>query len=59
MLTGVSGAIPRARAGGASPDAIAGMLGHASVTIAGIYARIGHKIGKNPARHLEESIGLS
>jgi len=48
-----------ARAGGARLDAIAGMLGHASVTTTGIYARIVDKIAENPARYLEELMGLS
>jgi integrase len=48
-----------ARAGGARLDAIAGMLGHASVTTTGIYARIVDKIAENPARYLEELMGFS
>jgi site-specific recombinase XerD len=48
-----------ARAGGARLDAIAGMLGHASVTTTGIYARIVDKIAENPARYLEGLMGLS
>ncbi|MGD8820245.1 MAG: tyrosine-type recombinase/integrase [Anaerolineae bacterium] len=48
-----------ARAGGARLDAIAGMLGHASVTTTSIYARIVDRIAENPARYLEELIGLS
>jgi hypothetical protein len=47
------------QAGGAKPDAIAGMLGHASVTITGIHARIIEKIAENPARYLEELMGFS
>jgi integrase/recombinase XerC len=47
-----------ARAGGARLDAIAGMLGHASVTTTSIYARIVDRIAENPARYLEELIGL-
>jgi integrase/recombinase XerC len=46
------------RAGGARLDAIAGMLGHASVTTTSIYARIVDRIAENPARYLEELIGL-
>jgi hypothetical protein len=34
------------------------MLGHASVTTS-IYARIVDQIAENPARHLEELMGLS
>jgi site-specific recombinase XerD len=48
-----------ARAGGARLDAIAGVLGHASVTTTGIYARIIDKIAENPARFLEELMGFS
>jgi site-specific recombinase XerD len=48
-----------ARAGGARLDAIAGMLGHASVTTTGVYAKIVDKIAENPARYLEELMGLS
>jgi site-specific recombinase XerD len=46
------------RAGGARLDAIAGMLGHASVTTTSIYAHIVDRITENPARYLEELIGL-
>jgi len=42
-----------ARAGGARLDAIAGMLGHASTTTTGIYARIVDRMAENPARYLE------
>jgi hypothetical protein len=35
------------------------MLGHASVTTNGVYARIVDKITENPARHLEELMGFS
>jgi site-specific recombinase XerD len=48
-----------ARAGGARLDAIAGMLGHASVTTTGVYAKIVDKIAENPARYLEELMGFS
>jgi site-specific recombinase XerD len=48
-----------ARAGGARLDAIAGMLGHASVTTTSVYARIVDKISENPARYLEEMLGFS
>ena len=48
-----------ARAGGARLDAIAGMLGHASVTTTSVYARIVDKITENPARYLEEMLGFS
>ncbi len=48
-----------ARAGGARLDAIAGMLGHASVTTTSIYARIVDRIAENPARYLEELMGFS
>jgi integrase len=48
-----------ARAGGAKLDAIVGMLGHASVTTTSIYAQIVDKIAENPARYLEELMGLS
>jgi site-specific recombinase XerD len=47
------------RAGGARLDAIAGMLGHTSVTTTGVYAKIVDKIAENPARYLEELMGLS
>jgi hypothetical protein len=47
------------RAGGARLDAIAGMLGHSSVTTTGIHARIADKIAENPARYLGEILGLS
>jgi hypothetical protein len=47
------------RAGGVRLDAIAGMLGHASVPTTGIYARIVDKIAENPAQYLEELMGLS
>jgi site-specific recombinase XerD len=46
------------RAGGARLDAIAGMLGHASVTTTSIYARIVDRIAENPARYLEELMGF-
>jgi site-specific recombinase XerD len=42
-----------ARAGGASLDAIAGMLGHANVTTSQAYAKIVEKMTENPARYLE------
>ena len=48
-----------ARAGGARLDAIAGMLGHASLTTTDVYAKIVDKIAENPARYLEELMGLS
>jgi len=48
-----------ARAGGARLDAIAGMLGHTSVTTTGVYAKIVDKIAENPARYLEKLMGLS
>lgn len=48
-----------ARARGARLDAIAGMLGHTSVTTTGVYAKTGDKIAENPARYLEELIGFS
>ena len=38
---------------------IARMLGHTSVTTTGAYARIVNKIAENPARYLEELMGLS
>ena len=44
---------------GARLDAIAGMLGHASVTTTGVYAKIVDKIAENPAWYLEELMGLS
>jgi integrase/recombinase XerC len=47
------------RAGGARLDAIAAMLGHASVTTTGVYAKIVDKIAENPARYLEELMGFS
>lgn len=47
-----------ARAGGARLDAIAGMLGHTSVTTTSVYARIVDKITENPARYLEELMGF-
>ena len=47
------------RAGGARLDAIAGMLGHTSVTTTGVYAKIVDKIAENPVRYLEELRGLS
>ncbi len=40
-------------------DAIAGMLGHASVATTGVYAKIVDKIAENPAWYLEELMGLS
>jgi site-specific recombinase XerD len=46
-----------ARAGGARLDAIAGMLGHASTTTTGIYARIVDRMAENPARYLEAMMG--
>jgi site-specific recombinase XerD len=46
------------RAGGARLDAIASMLGHASVTTTSIYARIVDRISENPARYLEELMGF-
>jgi site-specific recombinase XerD len=48
-----------ARAGGARLDAIAGMLGHASVNTTSVYARIVDKISEDPARYLEEMLGFS
>jgi integrase len=48
-----------ARASGARLGAIAGLLGHASVTTTGIYARIVDKIAENLARYLEELMRLS
>jgi site-specific recombinase XerD len=47
------------RVGGARLEAIAGMLGHTSVTTTGAYAKIVDKIAKNPARYLGELMGLS
>jgi len=35
------------------------MLGHASVTTTGVYAKIVDKIAENPARYLEELLGLT
>jgi integrase len=47
------------RVSGARLDAIAGMLGHASVTTTGVYAKTVDKIAENPARYLEEMMGLT
>jgi len=38
-------------------DGIAGMLGHASVTTMGVYAKIIDKIAENRAWHLEGMMG--
>jgi len=46
-----------ARAGGAALDALAGMLGHASVTTTQVYARIVDRMTENPARYLEAMMG--
>ena len=46
-----------ARAGGAALDAIAGMLGHSSVTTTQVYARIVDRMTENPARYLEALLG--
>jgi len=46
-----------ARAGGAALDAIAGMLGHSSVTTTQIYAHIVNQMTENPAKYLEAMIG--
>jgi hypothetical protein len=40
------------RVGGARLEAIAGMLGHTSVTTTGVYAKVVDKIAENPARYL-------
>ena len=47
------------RARRARLDAIAGMLCHTSITTTGVYAKIVDKIAENPARYLEELMGLS
>jgi site-specific recombinase XerD len=47
-----------ARAGGARLDAIAGMLGHASITTTSIYARLVDRMSENPARYLEAMMGV-
>jgi len=46
-----------ARAGGAALDAIAGMLGHTSVTTTQVYAKIVDRMTENPARYLEAVMG--
>jgi integrase/recombinase XerC len=46
-----------ARAGGAALDALAGMLGHASVTTTQVYAQIVDRMIENPARYIEAMIG--
>ncbi|MBN1139142.1 MAG: tyrosine-type recombinase/integrase [Anaerolineae bacterium] len=46
-----------ARAGGARLDAIAGMLGHTSITTTSIYARLVDRMAENPARYLEAMMG--
>ena len=48
-----------ARAGGAKLDAIADMLGHSSTTTTQVYAQIVDRMTENPARYLEELMGLS
>ena len=47
-----------ARAGGARLDAIAGMLGHTSITTTSIYARLVDRMSENPARYLEAMMGV-
>ena len=42
-----------ARAAGAKLDAIAGQLGHASVTTTQVYAKVVDRITENPAKFLE------
>lgn len=42
-----------ARAGGATLDALAGMLGHANVATTQVYAKIVDQMTENPARYLE------
>jgi site-specific recombinase XerD len=46
-----------ARAFGATVDALADMLGHASVDTTRIYARIVNRMQENPARFLEAALG--
>jgi integrase/recombinase XerD len=46
-----------ARAFGAAVDALADMLGHASVDTTRIYARIVNRMQENPARFLEAALG--
>jgi len=46
-----------ARAFGATVDALADMLGHASVDTTRIYAKIVRKMEENPARFLEVALG--
>lgn len=46
-----------ARAFGATVDALADMLGHASVDTTRVYARIVRKMEENPARYLEAALG--
>ena len=46
-----------ARAGGAPLDAISGMLGHSSVAITQVYAKIVDKMTENPAKYLEALLG--
>ena len=42
-----------------TPDAIARMQSQASGSTTGLYTRIADKIAENPARYLEELMGLS
>jgi site-specific recombinase XerD len=46
-----------ARAFGATVDALADMLGHASVDTTRVYARIVNRMQENPARFLEAALG--
>ena len=46
-----------ARFGGARLDALAGMLGHASVTTTQVYAQVVDPMTENPARYLEAVMG--
>ena len=38
-------------------DALAGMLGHASVTTTQVYAKVVDRVTENPARYLEAVLG--